>query len=298
MASADRPFPERFIHQVYSTVVKPFVPDPLVQQRLKMLWYVWGYWPLLARRSQFAPAERLALLVAFLRVDWRILHAHTPREVADIAVDLGQGMTTPGQAIVEAGCWNGGSAAKFSHLALHLNLSLHVYDSFQGVEDVSNVPGEWRYSGQYASAEVTVRRNLERYGSAAPYMTHPGWFSETLGRTPVAVPIAMAYIDCDIAKGTYEALRGIVGSLAPHAVVFSQDFHIAPVIALLTNPETWARLGVPAPRITRLGRNLAKLSWDAKMQESARANAVGRAAGEPVLTKGSSGTEIHERPAA
>jgi O-methyltransferase len=223
---------------------------------------------LIARRSQFGAAERVALLIAFLRVDWLILHGHTPREVADIAVDLGQGVTTPGQAIVEAGCWNGGSTAKFSHLARHLNLSLHVYDSFQGVEDVSNVAGEWDYSGQYASAEATVRRNLERCGSAAAYTTHPGWFSETLGRTPVAVPVAMAYIDCDIAKGTYEALSGIVASLAPHAIVFSQDFHIAPVNALLTNPETWARLGVVAPRITRLGRRLAKLSWDANQPKN------------------------------
>jgi O-methyltransferase len=194
--------------------------------------------------------------------------------MADIAVDLSQAKATPGHAIVEAGCWNGGSTAKFSHLALHLKLSLHVYDSFKGVEDVSQVPGEWDYSGQYASAESTVRRNLERCGTNAPFVTHPGWFSETLGRTPVPVPIAMAYIDCDIAKGTYEALTGIVKSLAPGGIIFSQDFHIAPVSALLTNQETWARLGVAAPRITRLGRRLAKLTWERGAGAGDRADAA------------------------
>lgn len=264
MVSADRRAHERIVHGIYSRLILPFVRNPLVRQRLKMLWFVWGYWPLIVRRSRFSAAQRLALLNGFLRADWLILHGHTPREVADIAVDLGQGRAVPGQAIVEAGCWNGGSTAKFSHLAFHLNLSLHVYDSFQGVEDVSNVPGEWDYSGQYASAEGTVRRNIERCGTNAPFTTHPGWFSETLGRTPAPAPIAMAYIDCDIAKGTYEALSGIVRSLAPDGIVFSQDFHITPVSVLLTNPETWARLGVPTPQITRLGRRLAKLTWEMK----------------------------------
>jgi O-methyltransferase len=248
--------------RLYSIAILPFIHDPLIRQRVKLSWFVWGYWPLILRESRLSGRERIALLTAFLRVDWLILHGHTPREMADISVALAQGRVAPGQAIVEAGCWNGGSTAKFSHLARRFECSLHVYDSFQGVEDVSNVPGEWEYSGQYASPETTVRRNLERCGSNAPFTTYPGWFSETLAAKPVSAPIALAYIDCDIAKGTYEALSGLVHSLAPNGVIFSQDFHISPVRSLLTNPETWSRLGVAEPKITQMGRRLAKLSWE------------------------------------
>jgi O-methyltransferase len=112
-------------------------------------------------------------------------------------------------------------------------LELHVFDSFQGVEPVVRIPGEWDYSGEYASSETTVRENVTRYGQSSVVTYWPGWFSETLANCPVKVPIAVAYIDCDIAKGTDEALRGILPSLAANGVVFSQDYHIRSVKALL-----------------------------------------------------------------
>ena len=67
----------------------------------------------------------------------------------------------------------------------------------------------------------------------------------------------VVFIDCDSAKGTLEVLRGVVPSLARDGVVFSQDFHIAPVRELLLDRRTWERYGCGDPSIERLCGHLA-----------------------------------------
>jgi O-methyltransferase len=258
---ASRPLAERVLHAVYSRAILPFVNTPLIRQRLKLIWFAGGYWPILASGSPLSLAQRTMLIARFLRIDWNVLHGHTPFEIASIVVVLSNSRPKRGGIFVEAGCWHGGSSAKFSFLCELMGLELHVYDSFQGVEDVSRVAGEWEYSGQYASPEETVRENLNKFGSKAPLSLYPGWFAETLAKTPPKGPVACAYIDCDIAKGTYEVLAGVLPSLASGATVFSQDYHIAPVTALLDSEATWQRLGVPVPTITPYDRRMVGLTW-------------------------------------
>jgi len=76
---------------------------------------------------------------------------------------------------------------------------------------------------------------------------------------PVPGPVCVAYVDCDIAKGTSDALRGIVPSLAPNGLVFSQDFHIGPVRKLLQNPDTWQAMSMRC-HIFQCGEKLARLN--------------------------------------
>jgi O-methyltransferase len=259
--ATSRPLLERTVHAAYSQTVLRLVGDPLNRQRLKLLWFAFGYWPLLFSRAPISLGQRFKLLTAFLRIDWNILHSHTPFQVASIALTLASSRPDRGEAFVEAGCWRGGSSAKFSLLCEMLGLDLYIYDSFQGVEPMSPAPGEWDYSGEYASPETTVRANLRTFGGNAPHTLIAGWFADTLAKSPPRTPVACTYIDCDTAKGTFEALSGIIPALAPNGVVFSQDCHIAPVIALLTSPETWERLGVPVPTMTRHDWRLVELNW-------------------------------------
>jgi O-methyltransferase len=268
---SERPILERAAHAVYERVVFPFVDDPLKRHRLKMLWFIPGYWRLIAGRSQLSFAQRFKLFARFTRIDWNILHAHTPYEITCIVLTLARAQNHHGNAFVEAGCWNGGSSAKLSLLCEVLGLELHVYDSFQGVEPVPRIPGEWDFAGEYASPERTVRENMTRFGAENVVSYWPGWFAETLAKSSVKLPVSAAYIDCDLAKGTYEALLGIVPSLAPNGVIFSQDFHIGSVRALLLDPETWAQLGMPVPNVTRYDRRLVRLDWrDQKVGLSTR----------------------------
>ncbi len=115
------------------------------------------------------------------------------------------------------------------------------------------------FSGSFRASADVLQRNLARFGEPDVCAIHPGWFADTLAHTPVPAPVKLAYIDCDLAKGTIEVLRGVLPSLAEDGTVFSQDCHIPCVFDVLSDAATWTALGQPAPRIERLGPQLARI---------------------------------------
>jgi O-methyltransferase len=165
--------------------------------------------------------------------------------------------------MIEAGCWQGGSSAKWSILCKRLGYQLHIFDSFEGVEPLTPEAkaSSYDFSGEYAATEGLLRSNLARYGEASVCSVHKGWFAETLALRPVQSPVRVVYIDCDLAKGTDEVLRGVVSRLVEDGWLFSQDFHIPAVQTLLCSPATWQRLGRPVPHVTRLCGNLAAVKF-------------------------------------
>jgi O-methyltransferase len=253
---------ERYVREWYVRWIRPRIQQAINRQRLKMLWFVWGYWPMLSINT-LSIFERAGLIARFLRVDWNIPHSHRPSEISIICKALAERPAHPEEVMLEAGCWQGGSSAKFSIICDKLGYKLHIYDSFEGVE---KLPAQmWQksfnYSGEYAAPEPLVRNNLMRYGEIGVCSTHKGWFSETLAKSPVLAPIRVAYIDCDIAKGTYEVLLGVMPGLVHDGWVFSQDFHIEPVRDLLHDPATWKQFGRGNPKIKRICGNLASVRF-------------------------------------
>jgi O-methyltransferase len=243
--------------------IVPRIASPLRRQRLKLLYYGFGYAGLLGVAG-LSLRDRLALLARFLRIDWNVLHAHLPSEIVEVTRALAERRARPGEIMIEAGCWQGGSSTKFSLVCERLGYRLHIHDSFEGVEFSSpeHQGREWEFGGQYAAPEERVRENLRRYGALAVCDTRPGWFSETLAKAPVPHPVRVAYIDCDLGKGTNEVLRGVVPSLAEDGCIFSQDYHIEPVRRVLQDPETWRSLNRGVPRIRVLGQYLASLRFE------------------------------------
>lgn len=245
---------------IYQQWVFPRVRRPIARQRIKMAWLVWGYWRVLTARG-LRPLDRLRAIARFIRIDWCVLHAHWPIEIGHIARAIAVRPARPGEVFVEAGCWNGGSTAKFSILCGLLGYRLHVYDSFQGVRmtDEERAVG-YDYSGEYSAAEDAVRAVVARYGEPSTCSWFPGWFEDTLA-SPVARPVRAAYIDCDTAAGTEQVLRSTVPALVDDGVVFSQDFHIPTVRELLESLAVWERLGVVPPLRRQLGSKLVSLRW-------------------------------------
>jgi hypothetical protein len=66
------------------------------------------------------------------------------------------------------GCWRGGSAAKFSLLCQMLGYRLAVFDSFEGVEPLTEeeTGKGYDFSGEYAATKALVTDNVARYGAA------------------------------------------------------------------------------------------------------------------------------------
>jgi len=257
---------ERRLRRWYTRWVRPRLSRELDLQRVKLCYFALDYWPLLRVRT-IGLRDRLELVARFLRIDWYVLHSHRPREIAQVCAALAARPARPGEVMVEAGCWNGGSSAKFSLMCRLLGYRLRIYDSFQGVEPrdaaVASEEYEYDFSGEYAASDATLRRNLERFGAAEVCSIHPGWFETTLARAPVPDVVRAVFIDCDGAKGTREVLLGVIPSLARDGVIFSQDFHIPSVRELLQDARTWERFGRGVPRIERLGRHLAAVRlWE------------------------------------
>jgi O-methyltransferase len=248
------------VRKFYVRNVRPHLQSELSQQRLKLLWDAWGYAPLLADRALPA-GKRIVAIVRMLRIDWNVPHAHKPRELVAVLRSIAQRPARPGEAVVEAGCWMGGSTAKLSVFCKLFGYELHTYDSFEGVEERTDVEGTGTdFSGTYAATEDAVRATVARYGDATVCHFHKGWFADTLEKTPPAFPVRGAYIDCDLVKGTQEALAGIIPSLVEDGWIYSQDYHIKSVRGLLHSEDLWRKVGRAMPRIEHVYRNLARLT--------------------------------------
>lgn len=253
----------KIVRKAYIRFIRPRFQEELSWQRMKLPWFVWQYAQLFGVRG-ITLGQKLFLLRKFLRIDWFVTLAHQPGEIVAVLRHISQRAALPGEVIVEAGCWQGGSSAKFSWMARLLGYRLIIYDSFQGVESVQETQDGrgTDFSGTFASPQSVLIHNLQRYGAVDACEIVPGWFADTLARTPVHAPVRAAFIDCDIAKGTYEVLQGVLPSLAADGVIFSQDFHIPPVVDLLKNPQTWQKLNADFPRMHYEGGTLVSMRFD------------------------------------
>ena len=200
---------QRVSRSLYVRFIRPHFSREIDLQRLKMVWFIWGYSPILSLKTLSVP-QRFNLVYRYLLIDWNVLHSHRPCEIAAVISALASRPAEKGEVMIEAGCWNGGSSAKFSIACKMLAYELHIYDSFSGVNQLSEEEKSsgYDYSGQYSASQSSVEQNLSTYGGIDICHIHPGWFSETLAKSPIEIPVRIIYIDCDSANGTKEVLCG------------------------------------------------------------------------------------------
>jgi len=257
---------ETQVRKVYDRWILPWL-SRLLSQRLRRLFlgipvFLFGYRRILLIRN-LSVRERLTLILRFLKIDVNLQNGHQPCEIAAIAGTLFLRRGFPGEIMVEAGCWQGGSSAKFSIMCKMLGYELHVFDSFQGVEETEPDETGFDFSGLYAADKDLVFDNITRFGEIAACRMVPGWFADTLAAQPIrSSVVGSVYIDCDLAKGTFEVLQGVLPALASDGIIFTQDYHIPPVKRLLHDPETWQKLNRPFPMIKSLCHNLARITFE------------------------------------
>ena len=204
-------------------------------------------------KSLYDRSVRLSILERFKRIDREMNIRTTPTDGLFLAEAL-LSIECPG-AVVECGCFNGGSTAKLSIIAKITGRQLYVYDSFEGLPeaDAYNTydlharrsldwvkERHWKV-GQYAAALDMVKANIERYGEAAVCHFIKGWFSETLvnGLPP---EVAFAFTDVDLPSSARECLLYIWPRLSEGGAFFSHDIAYIKVLQAFNDERLWKEI--------------------------------------------------------
>ena len=210
--------------------------------------------------------ERFGLVRLCFAISLAVDAPHSQGQILEI-IDTIESMppTVPG-AIIEAGCYKGGSTAKLSLAADRAGRTLLVFDSFRGMpENVEHhrdrVLGE-RVEFNHGSYEGTlqeVRANVTEFGRIASCQFVQGWFQDTL--PGLREPLSVAFIDVDLASSTRVCLKYLYPLLQSGGTLFSHDGHLKLVVDVFADEEFWrTEVGGPKPVIEGLGtRQLIKI---------------------------------------
>jgi O-methyltransferase len=200
--------------------------------------------------SRYDRSVRASILERFKRIDGEMNIRTTPTDGLFLAEAL-LSIECPG-AVVECGCFNGGSTAKLSIVAKITDRPFFVFDRFEGLPEVDAynthdlharrslewvAERHWKV-GQYAAALDIVKANIERWGEASVCTFVKGWFSETL---EIGLPpqIAFAFTDVDLPTSARECLLHIWPRLSDGGAFFSHDIAYIKVLQALYDSHLW-----------------------------------------------------------
>ena len=208
-----------------------------------------------------ASAERNALLARMRRVNAHVQCPHNESHVLSFVVPLFKLPPAVEGVIVEAGCFRGGSTAKFSMVASILGRDLVVFDSFEGLPPNTEPHGTsilghsikgWFEEGKFRGGLDEVRSNVETYGDIKPVRFIKGWFEETM--PTFQEKICAVYIDVDLASSTRTCIKYLYPRLSPNGILVSQDGDFPLVIEVFKDRLFWENeVGCAMPTISGLG---------------------------------------------
>jgi O-methyltransferase len=200
--------------------------------------------------SGYDRSVRAFILERFKRIDREMNIKTTPTDGLFLAEAL-LAIECPG-AVVECGCFNGGSTAKLSIVSKITNRPIFIFDSFEGLPEADAydtydlharrslewvAKRHWK-AGQYAAALDVVTANIERWGEPSICTFVKGWFSETL-KIRLPPQIAFAFTDVDLPTSAAERLLHIWPRLSDKGVYFSHDVAYIKVLQALGDSRLW-----------------------------------------------------------
>jgi O-methyltransferase len=204
-------------------------------------------------------AQALSLVLSMYRISYSVDCPHTEHEMLSFITTI---LTTPQSVrgcVVEAGCFQGGSTAKFSLAARLAGRRLVVFDSFEGLPENQEAHARTIFGeipnfqkGVYRGTLEEVQRNVGQYGELGVCTFVKGWFDDTM--PAFSEPIAAVYLDVDLVASTRTCLKYLYPLLSPGGHLFSQDGHLPLVIETLRDPDFWMNeVGYAPPHFEGLG---------------------------------------------
>jgi O-methyltransferase len=142
-------------------------------------------------------------------------------------------------AVVECGCYLGGSTANLSLACDVVGRELIVYDSFEGLPPPTA-------NDKYAKDEATgflraeldvVRENVRRFGAVQRCSFRKGWFSDTLPEH--TEPVVLAFLDVDYQASLDDCIRNLWPHLTDRGYVFIDEYVLTDYCALFWSERYW-----------------------------------------------------------
>ncbi len=142
-------------------------------------------------------------------------------------------------AVVECGCWLGGSTANLSLVCDIADRDLIVYDSFEGLpppED-NDLYAKDEATGMLKGELELVRDNVRRFGAVDRCQFRKGWFSDTLPSH--TEPVVLAFLDVDWQASLDDCITNLWPHLTDGGYVFIDEFVLTDYCALFWSERYW-----------------------------------------------------------
>jgi O-methyltransferase len=207
----------------------------------------------LGKNSQYDVTTRVRIVERFEKIDAALNTFEGGTTATSDGLFMAEALLSLREdgAVVECGCFMGGSTAKLSIVSKLVGRKLVVFDSFEGLPAVDEYDlidlharrpvafmTPWT-AGRYAAGLDEVRSNVERHGEIAVCTFVKGWFQMTLSSENVPSRIAFAFTDVDIPSSARHCLVGLWPRMADGGIYFSHDVAFIKVLETLTDEQIW-----------------------------------------------------------
>jgi len=216
------------------------------------------------RNSRWSEATRKEIVERFAAIHDHF-EVHSNQVDALIMTEALLSMPADG-AMVECGCFLGGSTAKLSIVAALLETQLYVFDSFAGLPASASAEGgdfhgrHWRKftwpAGANAATLEQVVENVKRFGDISRCTFVKGWFEDTLTSTNLPPHIRFAYSDVALPSSTRTVFTALWPRLTHGGVFFSRDVGFTKVLQQLMDRDLWRELDEFPPILFGAGYGL------------------------------------------
>lgn len=168
-------------------------------------------------------------------------------------------------AIVECGCYKGGSTANLSLVAGLCDRDLVAFDCFEGMPAPDEadsehllVASERVHTYEENSWSAPLREaadNVETYGDPSAVTIRPGYFEETM--PAFDEPVALAFLDVGLRSSAETAVRELWPLLADDCYLFTHEAKHMEIAALFFDGAWWReRLDADPPGLVGAGSGL------------------------------------------
>jgi hypothetical protein len=141
-------------------------------------------------------------------------------------------------AVVECGCWKGGTTTNLSVICDIVGRDLIVYDSFEGLpapEPLDNLKPEVK--GTFRGDLDVVQNNVGRYGVIERCQFRKGWFKDTLPHHTES--IALCFIDVDLKSSMHDCIVNLWPHLVDEGYLFFDEYTDLQNCALFFSEHFW-----------------------------------------------------------